>query len=471
MTVRRDPGSFRDPAASVWIGAGRTFRALGRSASDNFDWLKRSGAYERLTRDHGLLPGEPLAGEPGLLPETDDAPSAVRWLEHPTVPFVSYPYEWPFALLKRAALAHLDLHIAALEHDVTIIDGTAYNVQFLGPKPVFIDTPALVPYADGDFWQGYKQFCEQFLAPLTIAAKLGVSYNAWYRGALDGLDIEAVARVLPMRAKMLPGIFAHIVAQAMLMRGERKRIRTGADRAGRLPRMTKARLVALLQGLRRTVSRLEVDTRRVTDWGGYEHSNSYTDAATAAKLGVVGEFVGREKPALVWDLGCNTGRFAASALAAGASRVIGFDTDEVALELAVQRADRECLDFLPLYGDLANPSPGNGWNGAERKSLADRRPADAVLALAVVHHLAIGRNIPLAAVIDSIVSLAPRGVIEFVPKSDPMVVAMLSTRQDIFADYDLPTFRAELAKRARTIAELPLPGSTRVLFTFEGRTS
>ena len=198
--------------------------------------------------------------------------------------------------------------------------------------------------------------------------------------------------------------------------------------------MTKARLVALLQGLRRTVSRLEVDTRRVTDWGGYEHSNSYTDAATAAKLGVVGEFVGREKPALVWDLGCNTGRFAASALAAGASRVIGFDTDEVALELAVQRADRECLDFLPLYGDLANPSPGNGWNGAERKSLADRRPADAVLALAVVHHLAIGRNIPLAAVIDSIVSLAPRGVIEFVPKSDPMVVAMLSTRQDIFAD-------------------------------------
>ena len=117
MTVQRDPGSFRDPAASVWIGNGRTFRALGRSASDNFDWLQRSGAYERLTRDHGLLPGEPLAAEPGLLSRAGDAPSAVRWLEHPTVPFVSYPYEWPFALLKRAALAHLDLHIAALEHD------------------------------------------------------------------------------------------------------------------------------------------------------------------------------------------------------------------------------------------------------------------------------------------------------------------------------------------------------------------
>ncbi|MGH6917125.1 MAG: class I SAM-dependent methyltransferase, partial [Geminicoccaceae bacterium] len=137
-----------------------------------------------------------------------------------------------------------------------------------------------------------------------------------------------------------------------------------------------------------------------------------------------------------------------------------------ALDAAFVRAESEGLSFLPLFLDLANPTPSQGWGERERRGLTDRASADAVLALALVHHLAIGRNIPLEEVVAWFVGLAAHGVIEFVPKSDPMVQRLLRLREDIFDDYTEQAFIGHLQSQARVVRRVTVSKTDRKLFWF-----
>ena len=179
------------------------------------------------------------------------------------------------------------------------------------------------------------------------------------------------------------------------------------------------------------------------------------------------EFVGQTRPRLLFDLGCNTGDYAALALQAGAGAVVGFDFDQRALEIAFARAEAERLDFLPLFLDAANPSPDQGWRQSERAGFTARARPDALLALAFEHHLAIGRNVPLDQLLDWLTGLAPRGVIEFVPKADPTVRQMLALREDIFDGYDEAAFTACLARAARIVGSEVVSAHGRRLFRYE----
>ena len=177
-------------------------------------------------------------------------------------------------------------------------------------------------------------------------------------------------------------------------------------------------------------------------------------------------FASQYRPATLWDLGCNDGEFTAIALVKGAASAIGFDVDPGALEGACARADAAGLDLLPLHQDASNPSPAQGWLGRERASFAQRPRADAVMALAFAHHLALGHNLPLDEVVQFLCALAPRGLIEFVPKSDPTVQRMLALKGDIFPHYSEESFAAALAQRARIVRTDALAGG-RKLFWFE----
>lgn len=88
------------------------------------------------------------------------------------------------------------------------------------------------------------------------------------------------------------------------------------------------------------------------------------------------------------------------------------------------------------------------------------------LSLAFLHHLAIGRNIPLVQAVEWIFALAPHGVIEFVNKDDPMITRMLSLRQDIFPDYNQTAFEAVLSARSEITARMEILGGHRVLYRF-----
>lgn len=452
--MRPDPASYRDPAGFVFSRDDQIFRAITASGAEHWRFIRDSGLLPRLVGAGLLLDAEEVA------PGAEDA-GLVHVLRQPRLDFVSHPYEWPFAALRQAALLHLDLHLACLDNGATLIDGSAYNVQFRGSQPVFIDLLSLREYRDGDYWPGHRQFCEQFLNPLLLRAACGVSPAAWYRGALEGIPGEAVARLLPIRWRFNPGVLQHVILPNLL--SGRRMTRAAA------PPLPKAGLVALLRGLRRTIAALKAKPTG-SRWADYAGNNVYGAEDGRRKLGFVAEAVRQVQPRQLWDLGCNTGDAAVTALEAGAGLVIGFDSDADAIDAAFARAFAERRAFLPLMMDMANPSPDSGWRQRERAGLEARRSADMVVALAFLHHLVIGRNIPLPQAVGWLLDLAPAGVLEFVPMTDPMVESMLGWRdRSQFAAWTIDEVLRLLGERAEVLRAEVLPGCGRHLVFYRAR--
>jgi len=460
-TVAPEPGSFRDHRGRVFYVDDRVLRTVMPVAIDDFEFVRSSGLVDDLIAD-GLLVEESRADEALLGRAGADA---ALILEHPRIPFVSYPYEWSFAALKAAALLHLELHQRALRKNVTLTDASAYNIQFLGARPLFIDSLSLRKYVDGEFWAGHRQFCEQFINPLLLRSVVGLSHNAWFRGALEGISADELSRVLPWHSRLSWNILTHVFMQSRLQSSS-SHSEAAVERA-RSRKLKKIGFEEILYGLHRWISRLQPKSRDATVWQDYALDNSYVDDEVARKRAFIADFVSGVTPGLLFDIGCNTGDYSVLALESGAGYVVGFDFDTGALDHAFRRAQRDNLNFLSLHMDAANPSPSQGWMQHERRGFGERVQGDAIIALAVVHHLAISKNLPLDQVVDWIISMAPQGVIEFVPKSDPMVQRLLSLREDIFADYDEESFRSIVGTRARIIKSSDVSSGGRTLYWYE----
>ncbi len=458
---RHEPGSYRDPSGRIYHLDGRVLRTVMPSAADDYRKVRETGLIDSLVADGFLVAEEECDGS--ALGAAADGASLV--LEHPRLPFISYPYEWSFPALKAAALLQLEIYLRSLEHDVTLSDAAAYNIQFQGVRPVFIDHLSFRPYAPGTYWLAHRQFCEQFLNPLVLRASLGIPHNTWYRGRLEGIDTVQLARLLPMRKKLSWNVLTHVVMQAYFQRSSSNAGRAAESTGKR--QLPKQAFENMLRSLHAWISKLYPADAGKTVWQDYDQEHSYDNDEFRAKMQFVTEFVEKSRPGMLWDIGCNTGEFSAAALEAGAEFVVGFDADHGALEKAFARADDNKLNLLPLYMDLANPSPDQGWEQRERAGLQERANADAIIALAVLHHMAISHNIPLARAVAWLVGLAPSGIVEFVPKSDPMVQTLLALREDVFTDYSEETFTAALQSEARIIKSETISATGRRLFWYD----
>jgi ribosomal protein L11 methylase PrmA len=458
-----DSGSFRDPSGQIFRKGDEIYRTVAARAAADYEFVRDSGLIQRLAA-RGLVVAASEVDRARLGPA---AAGATYLLEHPLIRFVSYPYEWPFGALRTAALLHLDVQLESLGADVSLSDATAYNVQFIGPKAVFIDHLSFRRYRDGEIWSGHRQFCEQFLNPLLLRALLGIPHNAWFRGTQEGISTAEITRLIPLRRKISWNVLSNVVLPAALERSSRQTDAALESRAINRAMLPRASYRAMLLRLRKWIAGLEPADTGKTVWRDYAGSHSYSSDEVIAKKAFVGEMAANVKPALLWDFGCNTGDYSKVALESGANYAIGFDFDQGALDLAFERSKVESLAFLPLLMDAANPSPNQGWSESERKGLAARASADALLALAFVHHLAIGRNVPLARVTDWLVATAPVGVVEFVPKSDPMIQRMLRLRDDIFDDYSEEHFLAAVGRRARIVKSAVVSASGRRLVWYD----
>lgn len=454
-----EAGSFRDPGGRVFRAGEAILRTVTEAAAENFAAVSQSGVLRRLA-DSGTLVDFADVTEQATAYGLD---AAKYLLAHPRIPFISYPYEWSFSLHKAAALAHLDLHLSLLKDGFTLSDATAYNVQFDGVRPVFIDHLSIRPYQDGEIWAGHRQFCMQFLNPLLMWSILDLQPSQWFRGSLEGIAPEDLAKLIPLRKRLNLTVLTHVIAQAAMQTRSVKTTTSSARyRTAKLPRMS---FEGMLHGLRSHITKLEVPSHR-TVWGDYAENTSYSTPEMETKHRFVREMVAAVKPELLYDIGCNSGDYSITALDAGAKSVIGFDFDQGALEVAYRRSQEKNLKFLPLWLDAANPSPSQGWGQAERMGFSGRAAPEALLALAVIHHIAIGRNVPLDMATDWLVSHAPTGVIEFPHKADPMVQTLLAQRDDIFPHYDKDNFAQILGKRARIVKQVDvLP--TRTLFWYD----
>jgi ribosomal protein L11 methylase PrmA len=439
----------------VFRHEGRIRRAITEFGLANARAVRATGLIDRLVADRCLLPEEDVS------PAFAGLDGVSQVLAHPTLPFVSYPYEWPFRLLQSAALLHLDIQLEALDAGVMLTDASAYNVQFIGVRPIFIDHLSFRPYVEGELWAGHRQFCEQFLHPLLLHSMIGIPFHATYRGRVEGIAAEHLLPALRLRHKLNWRVLTNVVLPARL---QRLATRPGVERRVHDGRLARPALRELLATLRRWIARLEPRATRDTLWREYDEIVPGEESNAIATF--VTDMVSGIRPRLLWDLGCNAGRYSEVALKAGAAYAVGLDSDLGALDRAVVRARDGNLKLHPLVVDLVNPSPSQGWNGAERTSLLERGRPDALLALSVVHHLAIGRNVPLMEIVQFLTGLAPDGVVGFVPPTDRRAHALFHGRNAMFGTYTLDHFMMTLRRCARVVRQVTIPGTERVLFHF-----
>ncbi|HEU4992273.1 MAG TPA: methyltransferase domain-containing protein, partial [Luteimonas sp.] len=384
------PASFRDPAGFVFTREGTVYRQVNAAGAADYDRLMASGLYRELVARGWLVAHE----------EADVAPlvaGAHRVLRPERIGFISYPYEWSFSQLQDAALLTLDAQLLALEHGLSLKDASAYNVQFRGGRPVLIDTLSFEAYEEGRPWVAYRQFCQHFLAPLALMAYRDVRLSHLLRSFIDGIPLDLASTLLPRSTRWRFGLAMHLHLHARAQRSHAATVDGGEASASRARAVSVSRrgLEGLLQGLRGTVAKLAWKPAG-TEWGDYYQATNYDEAAFSQKQRLVEDFLAAAAPRTVWDLGANTGVFSRIASRAGADTV-AFDIDPAAVEHNWREARREGgAQPLPLLLDLTNPSPGLGWAGAERASLEQRGPADCVMALALIHHIAISNNVPLA---------------------------------------------------------------------------
>jgi len=201
-----------------------------------------------------------------------------------------------------------------------------------------------------------------------------------------------------------------------------------------------------------------------TEWADYYDETNYSSDARDNKAVLVSEYLKIANPETVWDMGANTGYFSRLA-SKGGINTIAFDIDEAAVEKNYldQKAGKE-KHMLPLVLDMTNPSPAIGWHNSERDDLGQRSKPDLILALALVHHLAISNNVPLPMMAEYFSDLAPKLIIEFVPKSDSQVERLLSTREDIFPDYTFEGFEAAFSEFFKIKKVEDIGGSERKLY-------
>ena len=453
-------GSFRDPDGFLYRVGGELYRQVNSQYRPEYDLLVDSGLVANLFED-GLLVKH---NEADLnFAATSDAYRVLKSVE---LPFVSYPFEWSFGQLRAAALLTLTILRRSLDHGMILKDASAYNVQFLGARAVFIDTLSFERYKEGAPWVAYRQFCQHFLAPLALMSHVDVRLAQLYQTNIDGFPLDLTNTLLPLGAKLHPSIAMHITLHA---RAQRRYSDAGTKRRVPERRVSRMGLQGIVQSLESAIRRLKWRAPE-TEWGDYSSEASYAGNAISSKRRLLADFlaaVGRRRLAL--DLGSNKGDFSAIA-ARHADYVVAMDMDPVAVELhfrLLSSSGRE--DILPLRMDLTIPSPGIGWRNKERLSLGDRAKDATVIALALIHHLAIGNNVPLPRIADFLSHYAKDLVVEFVPKSDPQVKRLLATRKDIFPHYTQEHFERVFSILFNIRRTESIDNSERTLYLMERR--
>lgn len=456
-----DDGSFRDPSGFVFNRGGSLYRQVQELYRQNYDLLISSGLYRKLTDANLLIPHEERSFEEHV------PKNAYRLLQPEPISFISYPYEWCFSQLKDAALATLRIQEEALGSGMSLKDANAYNIQFHRGKPILIDTLSFEIYQEGAPWAAYRQFCQHFLAPLALMSLTDTRLSQLLRVNLDGIPLDLASCLLPKSSWLSPGLLAHIHLHGKAQKNfEDKQVKRPDNASG----VSRTAHLGLLDNLTGVINGLKWKPSGTT-WAEYYQQTNYSDNAMQGKKQLVSEMLAavNPKPKTVWDLGANTGVFSRLSSEIGAETV-AWDIDPG----AVEKHYLECRSsgqssILPLLQDLANPSPDLGWALRERRSLVKRGPANMAFALALVHHLAIGNNVPLGKIAQFMSECSESLIIEFVPKSDSQVKRLLSSREDIFPNYTLSGFESEFKQFFDIVRQAEVPDSERTIYLMKAK--
>lgn len=443
MVKIKDKGSFRDPNGQIYYENGKVLREIGFKYRNDYDMLMKSGLYKELTSREMLVKHKEVGGNKQIF----------KIIEPELIPFISYPYEWCFSQLKVTALLTLSIQKVAMEFGMSLKDASSYNVQFVGTKPVFIDTLSFEKYKEDEGWVAYRQFCRHFLAPLALMAMADGSLGKILANYLDGVPLELAEQLLPFKSRLNFGTLSHIhlnaKSQKMNIKNDKKY------------KISKQQLTNILTSLEMTIDKFELK-KKETEWGDYYGNTNYSMQAFASKKTLVEKYLKKSQAKSMLDLGANTGEF--SVIGAGMGiYTLSTDYDWMAVEKNYL-GQKDNSKLLPLIIDITNPSSAIGWANEERKSFWQRAKVDVVLALALIHHLAIANNLPFENIAEMLSKISKFLIIEFVPKDDSKVKILLSTREDIFDRYSEEEFEKVFGKYFEILETDKVVGSKRIIY-------
>ena len=450
-TTNREPGSFRDPNGYVFYREGEVFRYISRSGLNDLNLLISSGLYENLVHAGKLIEFEKCGNadiENGIFVRAEK------------IEFISYPYQWCFNLYKDAALLTLDIMKAALRYDMWLKDASAYNIQHNNGRLVLIDILSFEKYPEGKPWIAYRQFCQHFLVPLLLMAKVDIRMNNLMQLYLDGIPLDLAVKLLPFKTMFSPLYAIHIYLHARYQKKYEKHTCGSKLRKSKLSRKG---LENMLNSLISAVSVLKIKNV-MTEWSDYYTSTNYSDIAFSEKKMIISKFLDKISPKRVCDMGANNGEFSRLEELQFTS-IIACDVDSMAVDKNYcHNRSKNIKNVLPLQLDITNPSPAIGWMNEERHSFLEQCEFDLILALALIHHLVIANNVPLKSCASFFAPITEYLIIEFIPKADSQVQILLKSRKDIFTDYTESAFESSFKEYFNIINKRMIQNSTRSIY-------
>ncbi len=451
MNKGKIPGSFRDPSGFVFKRKGVVYRQVNLEYKRDYDKLFGFGLYKNLVGSDLLIPHQ----EKSISLRFSD--KAYKVLKPEQIPFISYPYEWCFSQLKDAALTTLEIQKKALDFGMSLKDSSNYNIQFLEGKPVLIDILSLEAYKEGKPWVAYRQFCQHFLVPLSLASYRDIRLVQLLRVYIDGIPLDLASSLLPSSTWLNPSLLFHLHLHS-------KSQKYLSDKETKVKNVfSKRAFLGLIDTLNSAIEGLKWPVKH-TNWDDYYKGDSYDSASFKDKQRIVSMFLERINPKNLWDLGANVGFFSRIASEKGIN-TLSFDSDYSCIELNYLKVKKDGeKKILPLFMDFENPSPGIGWENKERLSFLERGPVDTVLALALIHHLALSNNLPFEKIRDFFGNICNNLVVEFIPKTDPKSKKLLSLKGDIFPEYNKRNFEKIFKKCFKIKEALNIKGSKRILY-------
>jgi len=461
-----DSGSFRDRDGRVYHFQDRVFRGLSSEALANFQRLSQLKFFQRLVESGDIVGTKVLSDVENPLPEDVKAQWA-GFLEHERIQVISYPYEWTFSMLKAAAGLQLRLVEKAIINSYSLKDATPYNIQFVDCKPVFIDVLSIEPLAEGEPWSGYRQFCEMYLFPLLLQAYKNCNFQTFMRAAINGVDVQTAANLFGFRDRFRKGVMSHIWLQSKLDKrfgGSNENVRASLKSAG----FNRELILVNVRKLQKLVDGL-IWSATGSEWGNYEEFHNYSADDHRLKEEFIRNAIKAVQPDTLWDIGCNTGQFSRIA-ASFCTQVVAMDFDHVAVERLYLK-NRDSQNILPLVQNIVDPSPNWGWRNRERSDLKSRCPPDFVLCLALIHHVVISANIPLAEFVDFLAGLTKRLIIEYVSRKDDKVRALLRNKEDKYLDYSRESLEANLNRYFVIVKSQSVNQGNRTLYFCEKQAS
>ncbi len=445
----REYSSFRDIDGFVYEKDGNIYRQINWSYQQDYDMFKNCGLYDKLVSQKQIISFEEVSSSDNI---------GYKTIKPTKIDFISYPYEWCFSAYKDAALLTLEIQKTAIKYGMTLKDATAYNIQFHQGQPIHIDTLSFTAFDENLPWPAYKQFCQHFLAPLALMSYKDIRLSSLMKNYIDGIPIDLASKLLP---KILPlGLMFNIHLNAWF---QKKFSSSYNINNKQMKSMSLQKHLALIDGLEHTILSLKYPYHR-SEWNYYYKDNNYSSISMKSKEKIVKQMI-KSLPQVhkLWDIGANDGHFSRN----NSSKIqnICFDIDAMVVESNYQQAKQNKeRNITPLILDLLNPSPAIGFNNNERKTIIDRGKPDVVLALAILHHLAIGNNIPFDYIASYFSLISPNLVIEFIPIEDSQVQKLLCSKAKSFDRYNQQEFENVFSKYFSIIKKQKISDSLRYIY-------